>query len=102
MVAIHADAHVELVAPTAPVQLQPVPVEVGLYNHRYIEIRSGIEAGARVALAPPAGSSTAGSFAAPQSQPKEVSPVTETADKVKKGGAKESVRAKVASLKEPA
>ncbi|MGV3531241.1 MAG: efflux RND transporter periplasmic adaptor subunit, partial [Chthoniobacteraceae bacterium] len=31
--------------------LEPVPVEVGLYNHRYIEIRSGLEEGALVALA---------------------------------------------------
>lgn len=36
-----------------------VPVEVGLYNDRYIEIRSGVEEGTEVMLAPPTGTGVA-------------------------------------------
>ncbi len=32
---------------------KPVPVEIGLFNNKFIEIKSGLEAGDRVMLAPP-------------------------------------------------
>lgn len=81
--------------------LEPVPVEVGLYNHRYIEIRGGIEEGARVALAPPTGGAAESSPFASDEEPKKADPATKTASSPEKDAGLNSASAKAAAAHGP-
>jgi HlyD family secretion protein len=82
-------------------ELKPVPVEVGLYNHRHIEIRGGVEEGARVALAPPASTSEAPATTPTEAEIPAVEPEKKTAGKLEKDAAIQNKRPKRAAADGP-